>query len=160
MLCKARIDHLKAYASGEQTDGMKTAWRQVRVDRMLVGHFLRAGHYTAAYKLSESSGIEVRNDTCHNTHMHTHIAHTHTLIHKRTQELVDVEIFLVCQRVEEALRHHDTVPCLAWCHENRSKLRRMKSTLEFQVRLQDFIEMVRLNKREQAIKLVSRTLCF
>lgn len=39
---------------------MKVAWRQTRVDRMLVDHFLRAGHYTAAYKLSMSSGIEVR----------------------------------------------------------------------------------------------------
>ena len=39
---------------------MKTAWRQVRVDRMLVDHFLRAGYYTSAYKLSESSGITVR----------------------------------------------------------------------------------------------------
>lgn len=58
-LCKARLDHLKSYSSGEQTDGMKTAWRQVRVDRMLVDHFLRAGYYTSAYKLSDSSGITV-----------------------------------------------------------------------------------------------------
>ncbi|CAI8047840.1 E3 ubiquitin-protein transferase MAEA [Geodia barretti] len=124
-LCRARLDHLKSYPSGEQTDGMKTAWRQVRVDRMLVDHFLRAGYYTSAYKLSESSGIT---------------------------ELVDVDIFMVCQRVEEALRSHDTGPCLAWCYENRSKLRRLKSTLEFQLRLQDFIELVRLNRRVQAIK--------
>ena len=59
LLCKARLDHLKSYASGEQTEGMKTAWRQTRVDRMLVDHFLRAGYYTAAHKLSQSSGIEV-----------------------------------------------------------------------------------------------------
>ena len=68
------------------------------------------------------------------------------------QELVDVDIFVVCQRVEEALTRHDTGPCLAWCYENRSKLRRLKSTLEFQLRLQDFIELVRLNRRVQAIK--------
>ena len=60
LLCKARLDHLKSYASGEQTDGMKNAWRQTRIDRMLVDHFLRAGYYTAAQKLTESSGIEVR----------------------------------------------------------------------------------------------------
>lgn len=68
------------------------------------------------------------------------------------QELVDTEIFLVCQRVEEALRDHSTSPCLSWCHDNRSKLRRMKSTLEFQVRLQDFIELIRQDKRMEAIK--------
>lgn len=39
---------------------MKNAWRKTRVDRMLVDHFLRAGHYTAALRLAESSGIEVR----------------------------------------------------------------------------------------------------
>ena len=63
LLCKARLDHLKSYASGEQTEGMKNAWRQTRIDRMLVDHFLRAGYYTAAQKLTESSGIEVRRAT-------------------------------------------------------------------------------------------------
>ena len=68
------------------------------------------------------------------------------------QELVDVDIFVVCQRVEDALRNHDTAPCLAYCHENRSKLRRLKSTLEFQTRLQDFIELIRQERRMEAIK--------
>ena len=61
-LCRARLDHLKSCSSGEHTEGMKTAWRQVRVDRMLVDHFLRAGYYSSAYKLSESSGITVREE--------------------------------------------------------------------------------------------------
>ena len=65
---------------------------------------------------------------------------------------MDVGIFLVCQKVEEALREHDTAPCLNYCHENRSKLRRLKSTLELQVRLQDFIELVRNDKKIDAIK--------
>ena len=82
---------------------------------------------------------------------HTHLQ-TCTHSHSYTQDLVDVNIFMVCQKVEEALRRHDTGPCLAWCYENRSKLRRTKSTLEFQLRLQDFIELVRTNKRVQAIK--------
>ena len=68
------------------------------------------------------------------------------------QDLVDVDIFVVCQRVEEALRNRETGPCVEWCHDNRSKLRRMKSTLEFQVRLQDFIELVREDRRMEAIK--------
>ena len=45
--------------AGEQTEGMKNAWKKTRVDRMLVDHFLRAGHYSAAIRLAESSGIEV-----------------------------------------------------------------------------------------------------
>ena len=39
---------------------MKKAWQKTRVDRMLVDHILRAGHYSAAMSLAESSGIEVR----------------------------------------------------------------------------------------------------
>ena len=50
------VTHMYA---GEQTEGMKNAWKKTRVDRMLVDHFLRAGHYSAALRLAESSGIEV-----------------------------------------------------------------------------------------------------
>ena len=41
---------------------MKKAWQKTRVDRMLVDHILRAGHYSAAMSLAESSGIEVRGE--------------------------------------------------------------------------------------------------
>lgn len=94
------------------------------------------------YYLLKCIGVDIVTLSSHSLSTHLH----------GTQELVDVDIFRVCHRVEEALRNHDTGPCLAWCYDNRSKLRRMKSTLEFQVRLQDFIELVRLNKRVQAIK--------
>ena len=63
-LCKVRLDHLKSFASGEQTEGMKKAWKKIRVDRMLVDHFLRAGYYTSAVRLAESSGIEVCECGC------------------------------------------------------------------------------------------------
>lgn len=65
---------------------------------------------------------------------------------------MDIDIFLACQKVEEALKAHNTEPCLSWCYDNRSKLRRMKSNLEFEVRLQDFIELVKQNRRGEAIK--------
>ena len=49
---------------------------------------------------------------------------------------------------------HNTGPCLAWCHDNRSKLRRLRSTLEYRVRLQDFVELVRQERRMDAVRLV------
>lgn len=58
-LCLARVDHLKAYASGEQFDGVKMAWKKVRIERMLVDHFLREGHYATAITLAKSCDIEV-----------------------------------------------------------------------------------------------------
>ncbi|XP_064383762.1 E3 ubiquitin-protein transferase MAEA-like [Halichondria panicea] len=123
--CKTRLEHLKAYASGDQSDVAKSVWAKSREDRILVDHLLRQGHYSAALRLAQSSG---------------------------TEHLVDTEIFLVCQSVEEGLKRRDTGPCLDYCHEHRSKLRRIKSQLEFQVRLQDFIELVRSEKRVEAIK--------
>ena len=63
-------------------------------------------------------------------------------------------MFQLCQRVEEGLKSHNTGPCLAWCHDNRSKLRRLKSSLEYRVRLQDFIELIRQERRLDAVKYV------
>lgn len=130
-LCKTRLDHLKAYASGEMTQGMQNAWRRVRTDRMLVDHFLRAGHYGTAMSLAQTSNIE---------------------------DYVDVSVFEVCQKVESGLRSHNTCACLAWCHENRSKLRRQKSTLEYRVRLQDFVELVRQGRRMDAVRYARKHL--
>lgn len=58
-LCKTRLDHLKAYASCEQSDGVLNAWKKVRCDRMLVDHFLRSGHYSTALALAKTCNIEV-----------------------------------------------------------------------------------------------------
>lgn len=65
---------------------------------------------------------------------------------------MDVNVFHICQRVEEGLMAHNTGPCVSWCHDNRSKLRRLKSTLEYKVRLQDFVELVRQDRRQEAVK--------
>lgn len=50
------------------------------MDRLLVDHLLRAGHYNAALKLTQSSGIEVSVYSVH-VHVHTVLAnyiHLHT----------------------------------------------------------------------------------
>lgn len=61
--------------------------------------------------------------------------------------------------VEQALLRHDTTKCLAWCHENRSRLRKIKSQLEFEVRTQDFVELVRARRCADAIKYARKYLC-
>lgn len=45
------------------------------------------------------------------------------------QQLVDIEVFLVSRRVEDSLASKDTTPCLSWCYENKSKLRKLKVEL-------------------------------
>lgn len=42
------------------------------------------------------------------------------------QDLVNIEMFLTAKEVEESLERQETGTCLAWCHDNKSRLRKMK----------------------------------
>jgi macrophage erythroblast attacher len=66
--------------------------------------------------------------------------------------MVDLDFFKTAQRIEDALQRHDTGPCLSWCQDNKSKLKRIKSRLEFRVKIQDFVEMIKVNQRMEAIR--------
>uniref|UniRef100_A0A8D2IKS4 E3 ubiquitin-protein transferase MAEA n=3 Tax=Marmotini TaxID=337730 RepID=A0A8D2IKS4_UROPR len=122
-LCKRRIEHLKEHSSDQPAAA--SMWKRKRMDRMMVEHLLRCGYYSTAVKLARQSGIE---------------------------DLVNIEMFLTAKEVEESLERRETATCLAWCHDNKSRLRKMKSCLEFSLRIQEFIELVRQNKRLDAVR--------
>ncbi|KAH7639064.1 macrophage erythroblast attacher-like protein [Dermatophagoides farinae] len=104
-------------------------WKRKRMDRMLVDHCLRAGYYETGIQLAECSEIE---------------------------NLTNIDIFLVCKDIESSLARHETARCLAWCHENKSKLRKIKSTLEFSLRQQEFIELIRSEQRVEAVRYAQK----
>jgi len=54
------------------------------------------------------------------------------------------DIFMVAREVEHDLVNRDTARCLQWCADNKSKLRKSKSSMEFQLRLQVHINLRRL----------------
>ena len=54
--------------------------------------------------------------------------------------------------VVESLRRHETARMVAWCYENKSKLRKIRSNLELEIRVQEFVELVRTGKRFEAVK--------
>nr|KAF6431809.1 macrophage erythroblast attacher, E3 ubiquitin ligase [Rousettus aegyptiacus] len=122
-LCKRRIEHLKEHSSDQPAAA--GLWKRKRMDRMMAEHLLRCGYYNTAVKLARQSGIE---------------------------DLVNIEMFLTAKEVEESLERRETATCLAWCHDNKSRLRKMKSCLEFSLRVQEFIELVRQNKRLDAVR--------
>lgn len=66
--------------------------------------------------------------------------------------LTNLDVFLVAREVEQSLACHDTSKCLSWCHDNKSKLRKLNSSLEFNVRMQEFIELIRCDRRMDAIR--------
>ena len=57
--------------------------------------------------------------------------------------LVDSSLFAELQHILEDLQSHKTSSALEWCAKNRSKLKRIDSRLEFNLRCQDLIEMAR-----------------
>lgn len=59
---------------------------------------------------------------------------------------------MVSREVEKSLANHETARCIGWCHDNRSKLRKLGSTMEFNLRVQEFIELVRSDRRLDAVK--------
>ncbi|XP_015910191.1 E3 ubiquitin-protein transferase MAEA [Parasteatoda tepidariorum] len=122
-VCKRRLDHLKQHGSSQ--DSAVAQWKKKRLDRMLVDHFLRCGYYNTALKLAKHSNIE---------------------------DLTNINLFLISKDVEESLLRHETANCLNWCYDNKSKLRKLKSSLEFNLRQQEFIELVRQGMRVEAIK--------
>ena len=99
-------------------------WKHNRLDRMLVDYFLRSGYYDTAVNMAEKSGIT---------------------------EYVDIDLFLVARDVETALRVRNSTVCLLWCHNNKSKLKKLQSTLELNVRIQEFVELVRKEQRLEAV---------
>ncbi|XP_065071862.1 E3 ubiquitin-protein transferase MAEA-like [Rhopilema esculentum] len=120
--CKARIELLK-----DHTDIRKNAqlvWKRKRLERMLVDHFLRSGYYETAILMAKKADIE---------------------------NYVDVDLFLAARKVEDALRMKRSEPCLAWCHDNKSKLRKLKSRLELNIRLQEFVELIQQERRLEAV---------
>lgn len=64
---------------------------------------------------------------------------------------MDTEIFMDACKVLDGLRKQDCSEAKEWCKENRSKLKKHQSKLEFRLHIQVFIELVRENKIREAL---------
>lgn len=135
---KARVEHLNVIFENEkEVDPEKQKetekkWLKIRLERLLTDYFLRQGFSETAKSFAQNRGIT---------------------------SLVDVTILDQCISVETSLRQrHSTAECLAWCSENRSFLRKTRSSLEFEVRLQHYIELVKSGRVEDALKYCQKFL--
>ncbi|KAI8969207.1 CTLH/CRA C-terminal to lish motif domain-containing protein [Mycotypha africana] len=108
-----------------------TAWCKTRLHRVIVDYLLREGLTGTAQRVAKESHIE---------------------------DMVDIDLFTQAEKIEQALRNHSCKECLAWCTENKSNLRKMRSTLEFNLRLQEHIELARGNKGLEAITYAQKYL--
>jgi macrophage erythroblast attacher len=115
---KARLQHLQdLYDVNSLVDVKYDEWSRTRLSRLLVDYLLREGYSESAAHLAQSKEIE---------------------------DLVDVDAFVACHRIERSLREGmSTTSALDWCKEHSKELKKAGSTLEFELRLQQYIELVR-----------------
>jgi macrophage erythroblast attacher len=121
----ARVKHLDELYSVRSVDDVKyEAWSRRRLDRLLADYLLRHGYTESAGALAADRGME---------------------------KLVDVETFAGMSRIREALKAGSPNEALAWCAENKKELRKMESKLEFMLRFQQYIELVRSRSPPETI---------
>ncbi|KAI6778834.1 uncharacterized protein J7T54_002664 [Emericellopsis cladophorae] len=121
----ARINHLNELYDLQTVDDVKYEdWSRLRLDRLMSDYMLRKGYYESAKQLIREEGIE---------------------------KLVDVELFERHGRVRNDLLQGKMGEALAWCAENKKELRKLDSKLEFQLRLQTYIDLIKGNKTSEAI---------
>ena len=106
-------------------------WEKLRLGRALVDYMLREGMYETAEALATTYGIE---------------------------DIVDMDIFRESRVVVEALRKRDCSEGLRWCAENKRRLQKVQSKLEFRLRLQEFVEHARAERKVDAISYMRKHL--
>ncbi|EKD20284.1 uncharacterized protein L3040_007293 [Drepanopeziza brunnea f. sp. 'multigermtubi'] len=125
----SRIKHIGELYGMQSLDDVKyEEWSRTRLDRLLVDYLLRNGYRQSAGALAREKGIE---------------------------ELVDVETFVQMGKIRESLLNGRTQEALAWCQENKKDLRRMESSLEFMLRFQQYIELVRSQEQAKLLESIA-----
>ncbi|KAI1085664.1 protein FYV10 [Whalleya microplaca] len=116
---EARVRHLAELYDMYSVDDVKyEAWSRTRLDRLMVDYLLRHAYNESARQLAQEKGIEL---------------------------LVDVETFEQMSRIRKSLLNRSVNEALAWCMagDTKKELRKMDSNLEFMLRFQQYIELVR-----------------
>lgn len=118
---RSRSHHLDELEKMDESE--QELWMDTRLDRWLVDWSLRHGHARTAAAIAEQRKIE---------------------------DFVDTSLFAEVTRIEQALAAKSCTEALAWCSDNKNALRKNKCTLEFELRLQEFIELARNEKSMEA----------
>ncbi|KAK5683364.1 GID complex subunit containing RING finger motif [Elasticomyces elasticus] len=125
---KARIEHLaELHEIPSLADVKYDRWAQTRLDRLLVDYLLRQNYLSSARQLAAAKGID---------------------------DLVDIPTFSECSRISSSLCNGDVKEALGWCTENKQALKKIGSTLELELRLQQFIELARTGEMGKLMEAI------
>ncbi|KAI9653375.1 MAG: GID complex subunit containing RING finger motif [Alyxoria varia] len=114
---RTRVQHMQQlYTMHSFSDVKYEEWAKVRLNRLVVDYLLRCGYSNTAKELAEATGVT---------------------------DMVDIAAYEECHKIETSLENRNTKECLAWCADNKSSLKKIESDLEYELRLQQFIELIR-----------------
>ncbi|KAI0220765.1 GID complex subunit containing RING finger motif, partial [Massospora cicadina] len=127
----ARLAHLEEFeAVPSQNSPQFERWNRCRLDRVMLDFLLRHGHHLTARQLAAENNLS----------------------------MADFELFEHDAKIEAELREGKCTKALLWCNENRTALKKLKSTFEFNLKLQEFVELSRRFKYGEAIAYAKRNL--
>ncbi|KIL95298.1 macrophage erythroblast attacher [Fusarium avenaceum] len=125
----ARISHLDELYKIDTVEDVKyETWSRKRLDRLLADYLLRHGYNDTAKELAQQRGIT---------------------------DLVDIETFVAASRIRDSLLKETVTEALAWCTDNKKELRKMESKLEFMLRFQQYIELVRSQSSDKLAEAIA-----
>eukprot|EP01026_Neomeris_dumetosa_P014724 TRINITY_DN1541_c0_g2_i1.p1 TRINITY_DN1541_c0_g2~~TRINITY_DN1541_c0_g2_i1.p1 ORF type:complete len:394 (-),score=35.18 TRINITY_DN1541_c0_g2_i1:376-1557(-) len=119
---EARWKYIQQVFSTDYTSYIE--WNKARLNRLILDYLLRQGFVNISTKMAEKYNLS---------------------------ELVETHIFNGAQRIIQSLKKHDCGPALEWCTQNRGKLKKIKSVLEFKLHMQVYLELVRAQRTIDAI---------
>ena len=124
---RKRLQHLQdLYNIPSLADVKYDDWSRVRLNRLLVEYLVRHGFSESAKLLAQEKGIE---------------------------DMVDLDVHARCYSISQRLRKKSLDECLAWCNEHKVMMRKIEDNpLEFELRLQQYIELCRAGKQAQAME--------
>jgi len=123
-MLQSRVEYLKKVASAKEEKEKSDATRMI-AERLVGSFLLEEGFVEVAESLNKGAS---------------------------QPGLLDINIYKEAQAVIAGLAEHSCKAGLAWCALNSSKLKKSKSVFEFNLRLQEYIELVREDKEAEAIK--------
>ncbi|KAG4028261.1 hypothetical protein MFRU_023g00960 [Monilinia fructicola] len=125
---QARIKHLSSLYDMKSLDDVKyEEWSRTRLDRLLVDYLLRNGYEESAAALAKEKNIN---------------------------QLVDIETFVQMSKIRDSLCNGKVAEALSWCSENKKELRKMENNLEFMLRFQQYIELVRTQDQAKMVESI------
>ena len=120
--CRARLEHLRSI--GRPSRDAHIEWNMQRMNRLLVDYMLRFGYLDAAAVLVKHHGLV---------------------------DLTDLHDFEGAQKVLASLGRKECGEALEWCKTHAARLKKSRVSLEFQLRVQEFVELVRVGDTKGAI---------